>query len=563
MRWAIEFPLVQRQMLQTAQKSTLWYVRGLLVVLQIIVGLSQYGDLGSGVSALGTGSKFIIGSTICNLLMIYLLMPLTACSAISGERSRQTLPLLLISRISPSRLLWEKFLWSLQPVFSMILASLPVLAIGYSLGGMPAERVALCALTLFIAAIQVNSAAIFWSSLTDKSINAFWGTIFLLFLLICFPAILSMSLELREINLWGLRFDFGMLFSSFWMLTGESVALWPELAIVVGPPLGMAVFLLSMSGLLISRYRCEAPFVCWHRSLKEFFHGLWHRSHEPDLVSPVRSGRPRATARTLPGYHPIAWREYRASITTKPTTHVALGVSLLALVYWMQSANFSNSVTGLAVLLKCILLFVGILQVQSLASRAIGHERERETLQLLLTTPLTIKEILQQKFAAASRVRYLLMIPFAALSLVSLTSNYWPNSWGFYRNGILRNPLLAETLVLLIVWQQLSFTLRLAGFCSASIRATMRAAATSVGLLAAWWLGQMFCIAMLDDMRAPALIPCTPIGALTIAMGDERPNMYSAPLLMIAVGMGITEILSLALWRFTLAAAPMTLERTD
>jgi hypothetical protein len=154
------------------------------------------------------------------------------------------------------------------------------------------------------------------------------------------------------------------------MLTGESVALWPELAIVVGPPLGMAVFLLSMSGLLISRYRCEAPFVCWHRSLKEFFHGLWHRSHEPDLVSPVRSGRPRATARTLPGYHPIAWREYRASITTKPTTHVALGVSLLALVYWMQSANFSNSVTGLAVLLKCILLFVGILQVQSLAAAA-------------------------------------------------------------------------------------------------------------------------------------------------------------------------------------------------
>jgi ABC-type Na+ efflux pump permease subunit len=341
------------------------------------------------------------------------------------------------------------------------------------------------------------------------------------------------------------------------------VALWPELAIVIGPPLGMAVFLLSMSGLLLSRYHCEAPFVCWRRSLKEFFNRLWHRSHKPELVSPVPSGRPRATARTLPGYHPIAWREYRASITTKPATHVALGVSLLVLVYWMQSTNISNSVTSLAVLLKCILLFVGILQVQSLASRAIGHERERETLQLLLTTPLTIKEILQQKFAAASRVRHLLMIPFAALSLVSLTSNYWPNSWGFYQHGTLRSPLLAETLVLLIVWQQLSFTLRLAGFCSASIRTTMRAATTSVGLLAAWWLGQMFCIAMLDDMRAPALIPCTPIGALTVAMGNDRPNVYSAPILMIAVGMGITEILRLALWRFTLEAAHRTLERTD
>ena len=573
MRFAIEFPLVKRQLLQTSQRKRLWYTRGLLTFMQLLVGLVHYDQIvsrafasnGSGIQALGSGGDFIVSSTICNLILIYLLMPLTACSAISDERSRQTLPLLLISRISPAMLVWEKFLWSLQLVFSMILASLPVLALGYSLGGMPAVRIALCALTLFTAAIQVNSAAIFWSSLTDKSVAAFWGTLLLLFLVLCVPPILSLFFETRLVSLWNVDIDLAMLFSGFWMLTDSSVTEWPDLFVLIFPPLALSMILLFVSGLLVSVYRWEPPFVQWRRFLINLPREWKRHSTDAVPVSRPRSAIESHVPRQLLQSGPIEWRECRSSITTRPITHVVLSVVLLGLVFWLLAADLVRSAVVAASMLQMLLLFLGAMQVQSLAARAIGTERERETLQVLLTTPIPTREILRQKFSAASRVRNLLMIPFAVLSLVSLTADYWPYSTERFAREDFNSPFVSEVLLLLIIWQQLTFALRVAGLCSVTCRTPMRATGATVGVLFAYCIGQFITAGLMAAADTNQLIPGLPLGGLMSIIGDSlrRTDDPLLPIIALFGGMVATQLLCFALQQFTRECANVKLERAD
>ena len=112
MRLKFEFPLLKRQAIQLSQRRRLWIVRTLLLLAQLTTVLPTYTALmsRSTLSVLGRGSEIFAALLVCNLVLIYLLQPFASCSMIASERERQTLPLLLISRISPRWLVWEKFL---------------------------------------------------------------------------------------------------------------------------------------------------------------------------------------------------------------------------------------------------------------------------------------------------------------------------------------------------------------------------------------------------------------------------------------------------------------------
>ncbi|MGV2336184.1 MAG UNVERIFIED_CONTAM: ABC transporter permease [Planctomycetaceae bacterium] len=118
-------------------------------------------------------------------------------------------------------------------------------------------------------------------------------------------------------------------------------------------------------------------------------------------------------------------------------------------------------------------LFLGVLQVQSLASRSIGAERDRETLAVLLTVPISSAEIVSQKLAAASSFRNLLMLPLGVLLLISLLfGTTFLGLWddGMYSSmgrrekfdqfGLLWGAPISHALLLVIYWQHLTLALR-------------------------------------------------------------------------------------------------------
>jgi ABC-type transport system involved in multi-copper enzyme maturation permease subunit len=69
------------------------------------------------------------------LLLVMFFVPGLTAGAIAGERERQTLLPLQITLLNPRHILWGKVLASLAYLALLLVASLPVLAVAYRLGG--------------------------------------------------------------------------------------------------------------------------------------------------------------------------------------------------------------------------------------------------------------------------------------------------------------------------------------------------------------------------------------------------------------------------------------------
>jgi ABC-2 type transport system permease protein len=69
------------------------------------------------------------------LLLMMLIVPAQAAGAIAGERERQTLVPLQVTLLSPSRILVGKILASVAFLTLLVVAGLPLLAVGYLVGG--------------------------------------------------------------------------------------------------------------------------------------------------------------------------------------------------------------------------------------------------------------------------------------------------------------------------------------------------------------------------------------------------------------------------------------------
>jgi ABC-type transport system involved in multi-copper enzyme maturation permease subunit len=559
----IEFPLLKRQAIQLSQRRRLWIVRTLLMLAQLTTVLPTYTALmsRSTLSVLGRGSEIFAALLTCNLVLIYLLQPFASCSMIASERERQTLPLLLISRISPAWLVWEKFLWSLQPVMSSIAVSLPVMAISYALGGLSGIQLATGTFVLLLAALQVNSVGIFWSTVYGTPLQAFWATLLTLLLMLLGPPVLGVA------GIW--PFDSQILgflpadqpFSAFWTLVypnfaGQGLFSGPALgiaAVLVLPPLGASLVLLLASGYMVSRFRCEAPATLLKRAIRNALTRSTvdavpvqsvQRVHSGPVGEVVKSARPTdRSERAAPARfamfsdRPLAARECRASVTARPIAHVILAV-LLALLVWLMMNSFQARAFECSVVLQMCTLFLGVLQVQSLASRSIGAERDRETLAVLLTVPISSAEIVSQKLAAASSFRNLLMLPLGVLLLISLFfGTTFLGLWddGMYSSmgrrekfdqfGSLWGAPISHLLLLVIYWQHLTLALRVGAICSLITRTTLRSAALSFSILVGYCVLHTFLLMFLAIGRGSfeGLIPVMPLAGLACILSDRLP----------------------------------------
>jgi ABC-type transport system involved in multi-copper enzyme maturation permease subunit len=593
MRLRIEFPLLKRQALQLAQRRRLWLVRALLSVTQLIFVVPIYAAaISSDVfSALGSGGNLMSVLLTCNLVLIYLLQPLSACAAISSERERQTLPLLLISRISPARLVWEKFLWSLQLVFAAILVSLPAMAFAYTLGGLSGAQLVTGVVVMFVAALQVNSAGIFWSSLCGSSLQAFWGTLLTLLLLLLGPVVLFVA------EIWPFREDlFGQLpmaalFCNFWQMLDSGVELADlfsadvllSFLLNLSPPLFVSILLLVLSGLVVSRYRWEAPLTLFRNWLREL---RFRRSVSPEST-PAKfagavedtGGQPREVRDPGKKFalfpdQPLAARECSASVTALPITHLVLSVILVLLLWLMVNSQLAAPVFGASLVLQICVFLLGVLQVQSLASRAIGSERDRETLPVLLTVPMTSAEIIRQKLAAASRFRNLLMLPLGVLLVISL---FWGTTFlpgaGQERFNLFGDDwgaLISHLLLFLIYWQQLTLALRVGGLCSLITRTTLRSAALTLGILFGYSMLHVFAVVLLESplrwIELDGLIASAPLAGMVCLLSDSFPGRRSGEMLPYTSffsGLAAMAVLLLVLRVVTEQYAGRFLQRPD
>lgn len=117
--------------------------------------------------------------------LVLFLVPAYTAGAIAGERERQTLEILLTTKLKPFQIVVGKLLSSISLIILLVISSLPVLAIIFSVGGASIMELFRLVAVAIVTSIYIGSFGILFSTIFKKTMPATVMT-YLTILFLCF-----------------------------------------------------------------------------------------------------------------------------------------------------------------------------------------------------------------------------------------------------------------------------------------------------------------------------------------------------------------------------------------
>jgi ABC-type transport system involved in multi-copper enzyme maturation permease subunit len=118
------------------------------------------------------GSQAFAAMAFFQLGLVCLFAPALAAGAISGERERQTLDVLLVSRVSAFGIVWGKLLASMAYILLLILTALPLFSAVFLFGGIDLQQFVYSQVVTISTALCLGAMAVFFSALFQRSLAA-------------------------------------------------------------------------------------------------------------------------------------------------------------------------------------------------------------------------------------------------------------------------------------------------------------------------------------------------------------------------------------------------------
>lgn len=454
MNWlSLGLPLLSKELIEQAARSRTYVVRVLYAVLLYLVGGTVYASIvysarGTTLGALGRGGEFYNWLVGLQFAGIYLFMPAIACGAIASEKERNSLVLLVLTRLGPTAILMEKFLGRIIPMFMFLLLCLPLLTIAYSLGGLTQEYLWLGILLLVVTVLQVGSVAILCSAYFRTTVTAFVGCYLLGFGYMLGPMIFMASIELCFGNgIWAV-----VSYRLPSLLPGGSgyVLQWLERHGLVGSQMFLPFCFLSFAQqgdgigvlfrcvptlvtsaifLMLARfYLLRRAFIEPRNLVLELFHGMdrfFRRLNENRLTRGIVLVQDSAE---VPEFDPLTWREINktalGSFRYLIRLFLVTEVPVFFLCTLIAVTDVGNHVSEYLGTMLCAVWLLAVLIVAVKASSVINVERTRQTLDVLLTTPLVGRSIVTQKMQGVWRLCGVVSVPL--LTIIGFKT-WWTN----------------------------------------------------------------------------------------------------------------------------------------
>lgn len=207
---------------------------------------------------LRSGLQTYIYLAIMQFMLIILVAPALTSGAISGERERQTLDLLLCTRVGAVRIVLGKLLSSVSFLALMIISSLPAMAITLFFGGISIWDMLLMELFLLITALACCSIGIFCSALFKRTVTATVVSYLAIFAIGVGTLIVPILFQSRQLsNVINMASSYsssvGIIYSSGGgMQTLSSAVLELPKLIFVNPAAGLLSLLVQQTGMMQS-----------------------------------------------------------------------------------------------------------------------------------------------------------------------------------------------------------------------------------------------------------------------------------------------------------------------
>jgi ABC-2 type transport system permease protein len=145
-------------------------VAGFAWMLESITERAYAGGFGNSFSAAAEiGRGLFLGIITLLTLVTLILAPASTAGAISLEREKQTLDLLVTTPISSLAIVLGKLFSALSWIFLLLLASIPVAAIVFTFGGVAPDDVLRAYVVLFATAICFGAIGLFVSALVKRT----------------------------------------------------------------------------------------------------------------------------------------------------------------------------------------------------------------------------------------------------------------------------------------------------------------------------------------------------------------------------------------------------------
>ena len=352
------------------------------------------------------GSYFYYAIAGVQITLVLLAAPAATSGAICLDRARGALTHIFVTDLSDREIVLGKLGAKLVPVFGIISAAIPVLAIASLLGGIIPE--ALISLTVVSVSLAVFACALALalSVRATKSHEVLMAVFTFWTLWIVFPVFTDI-LSLPKLPDWYLKLNPFVLawapyawpgYAGFWDFTIFA-------AVMLAAALGCVVS--ALRGLRQEPSRDKGP-------------GRW----QIWLANGIARYVPRLSKPPDLDANPILWREWhrgRPSRLARAVWGIFWSISIVASV-WSVTNMLSKTGGGSSAddgVLLCNGLHVtfGLLLVSLYAPTVLSEERTRGSLDVLMTTPLSTESIVMAKWWGAFRV-----VPrLAILPMLSVT----------------------------------------------------------------------------------------------------------------------------------------------
>ena len=145
-----------------------WLVFGynlilIIVSMSVLYGMIEPAHYGYSVDFSEMVSLYVV-MTYLEFAMILLIIPAITAGSIAGERERQTLDMLLATKMKPHSIVLGKLESSLSSVLMLAVSSLPVLSIVFIYGGVGILELIKFVIILCVSAVFIGSIGIFFSA---------------------------------------------------------------------------------------------------------------------------------------------------------------------------------------------------------------------------------------------------------------------------------------------------------------------------------------------------------------------------------------------------------------
>lgn len=147
------------------------YVGILLAIMAFVFWVQGLDNYNPGVEPRFVRDLFI-GLAYLQLFLVLFVSPSMTTAAISGERQRSTLDVLLATRLSTKAIVLGKLYAGLYKVLMLIIASIPVFAVIYMFGGIGIVDLLLFMAICMMSALLMGSIGILMSTVFKKTTAA-------------------------------------------------------------------------------------------------------------------------------------------------------------------------------------------------------------------------------------------------------------------------------------------------------------------------------------------------------------------------------------------------------